>query len=37
VQKRAKSHARPPILAPPGFESTATAPAKADGASGVKP
>jgi TldD protein len=37
VQKRTKSHARPPILAPPGFESTATAPAKADAASGVKP
>jgi len=37
VQKRAKSHARPPILAPPGFESTATVPAKTDGASGVKP
>jgi TldD protein len=37
VQKRAKSHTRPPILAPPGFESTATAPAKAEPASGVKP
>lgn len=37
VQKRAKSHTRPPILAPPGFESTAAAPAKTDAKSGVKP
>jgi TldD protein len=37
VQKRAKSHTRPPILSPPGFESTATAPVKTEGASGVKP
>ena len=37
VQKRAKSHTRPPILAPPGFESTAAAPAKTDTKSGVKP
>jgi len=37
VQKRAKSHTRPPILAPPGFESIAAAPAKTDTKSGVKP
>jgi TldD protein len=37
VQKRAKSHTRPPILAPPGFESTATAPTKSEPANGVKP
>src|SRR6202042_384880 len=37
VQKRAKSHTRPPILSPPGFESTATVPAKTEPASGVKP
>ncbi len=37
VQKRAKSHTRPPILAPPGFESTATAPTKPEPANGVKP
>ena len=37
VQKRAKSHTRPPILSPPGFESTATVRAKAEPAGGVKP
>ena len=37
VQKRAKSHTRPPILAPPGFESTAAVPTKSEPASGVKP
>ncbi len=37
VQKRSKSHTRPPILSPPGFESTAAAPVKAEPAAGVKP
>jgi hypothetical protein len=37
VQKRAHSHERPPLLPPPGFESTTTTAQESHGNQAVKP